>query len=389
MFAAEEMTNLVNLIKLSPPDLMVVSMEGMKFPTWRLLLAMHSPLLANLMQTLRPSDEGLLAVTLPLPYPSVSSMLASLSEGGNLDHLGEAAQLLIGNNSSAPSQVTTKEGNPKNIQTMAEIPVFVDKVSHKMLSSTFVSTKAEVEERNQGGLHKADSTDELIDDQHSLVSADTSLVQNTMLEISSKESKIDLGEYSDASQTFSRNNVFDKSAKDTKSESSSFGEITDEDKTNNHCSTEENLEEVSIDIIYMKTDDVDSTKPIQEGLKAPWPGPGSLSVGLIFPNYDSMTTSLDEWSQANFSPMTKVSSGAGGFGQGKPFHTFRCPHKKGGRQRSSLGLRRRKANVIEYVDCPFLIDTKVNADGSCIVTRAITEHSGHPVSEEQFQIYRR
>ena len=42
MFAAEELKNLVNLIKLSPPDLMVVSMEGMQFPTWRLLLAMHS-----------------------------------------------------------------------------------------------------------------------------------------------------------------------------------------------------------------------------------------------------------------------------------------------------------------------------------------------------------
>ena len=192
MSAAVEMKNLVKLIKLSPPDLMVVSMEGMKFPTWRLLLAMHSPLMANLLvQTLRPGDEGLLAVTLPLPFPSVSSMLASLGEGGNLDHLGEAAQLLIGNNSSAPSQVTTKEGNLKNFQTMAEIPVFVDKVSHKMLSSTFVSTKAEVEERNQGGVYKADSTNELIDDQHSLVSTDTSLVQNTMLEISSKECKID------------------------------------------------------------------------------------------------------------------------------------------------------------------------------------------------------
>ena len=91
MSAVVEMKNLVKLIKLSPPDLMVVSMEGMKFPSWRLLLAMHSPLLANLLiQTLRPGDDGLLAITLPLPYSSISSMLASLSEGGNLDQLGEA-----------------------------------------------------------------------------------------------------------------------------------------------------------------------------------------------------------------------------------------------------------------------------------------------------------
>ena len=108
MFAAEDMKNLANLIKLSPPDLMVVSLEGMKLPTWRLLLAMHSPLLANLLQTLRPGEEGLLAITLPLPYLSVSSMLSNLGDGGNLDHLGEAAQLFVfGNNKmltgSAPS----------------------------------------------------------------------------------------------------------------------------------------------------------------------------------------------------------------------------------------------------------------------------------------------
>ena len=49
MSAAEELKNLVSLIKLSPPDLIVVSLEGMKFPTWRLLLALHSPMLSNLL----------------------------------------------------------------------------------------------------------------------------------------------------------------------------------------------------------------------------------------------------------------------------------------------------------------------------------------------------
>ena len=41
------------------------------------------------------------------------------------------------------------------------------------------------------------------------------------------------------------------------------------------------------------------------------------------------------------------------------------------------------------MDCPFLIDTKLNTDGSYIVIRAETEHRGHEVSEEQFQKYRR
>ena len=210
-----------------------------------------------------------------------------------------------------------------------------------------------------------------------------------MLEISSKECKIDSSD-SDDSQTFPRNNMFDKSVKDIESESVSSGDVTAMDKTNNDGSTEANLEELLIDMIdisYMKTE------PIQEGPKTPWPGPGSLTAGLLFPDYDSMTTSLDEWSRANFSPLVKASSGGIGPGSGpRAFHTFRCPHKKAkARQGQSqgLGIRRQKANVIEYVDCPFLVDTKVNPDGSCVVTRALTEHSGHPVSEEQFQKYRR
>ena len=395
MFAAEEMKNLVNLIKLSPPDLMVVSMEGMKFPTWRLLLAMHSPLLANLLQTLRPGEEGLLAITLPLPYISVSSMLAILGEGGNLDHLGEIAEMLVfGNNmlsaGSAPSQIPTKEGNPKNqIQKMKEIPeggslAIAGKPSqpsgtNKMLfGSTLVSTKVPVEKRNPGALHKSHSTDES-SDQHSLVNTATS-----MAEMSPKEFKIDLSEYSDASQIFSRNNVFDKSANAIESESGSSGAL---DKTNNDGITEENLEEVFIDVMDVKTDDPDS-KPSQEGSKAPWPAPGSLTPGLLFPDYDSMTTSLNEWSRANFSPLTKASSGSM-VGSARAFHTFKCPHKKAKRRSSSLGIRRTRANKIEYADCPFVINTKVNADGSCIVTKALTEHSGHPDSEQHFRRYRR
>ena len=400
MFAAGETKDLVNLIKLSPPDLMLVSLEGMKFPTWRLLLALHSPMLANLLQTLRPGEEGLLAITLPLPYIAVSSMLAILGEGGNLDHLGEAAQMLAFDNSKlsagfAPSQISTKEGNPKQIQKVTEIPdslVIVGKASQQrsgtnkmFFGSTLVSTKVPVKKRNQGTVYKAQSTDES-SEQHSMIKTNTS---TTIVEISPKKFKTELSEYSDASQTCSKNNVFDKSAKDIGSESADSGDVTvtAADKTNNDDITEENLEEVFIDVIDIKTDSVDS-KPNKEGLKTPWPGPDSIVPGLLFPDYDSMTTSLDEWSRANFSPLTKASSGTM-VGSARAFHTFKCPHKKAKRRSSSLGIRRTRANKIEYADCPFVINTKVKADGSCVVTKALTEHSGHPDSEEHFRRYRR
>ena len=114
-----ELNNFVSLIKVSQPDLMVVSSEGMKFSTWRLLLALHSPFLADLLRTLKPSEEGILAISLPLPYTLVSSMLTILGEGGNLDYLGEAAQLL-GNNTILHNFASKAEGgsstgrNPKS-----------------------------------------------------------------------------------------------------------------------------------------------------------------------------------------------------------------------------------------------------------------------------------
>ena len=116
--------------------------------------------------------------------------------------------------------------------------------------------------------------------------------------------------------------------------------------------------------------------------------PDKFTPGLLFPDYHSMVASLEEWSRANFSPIVKRSSAV--FRKGKrPHHTFCCPHKSASRSSRGSGIRRPRTNAIEFVDCPFLIDTKVNVDGSCVVTRALTEHSGHPVSEQQFQKYRR
>ena len=110
---------------------------------------------------------------------------------------------------------------------------------------------------------------------------------------------------------------------------------------------------------------------------------GTFTPGLTFPDYDSMMTAVDNWGQANFSPIITRSSG------GRK-HTFCCPHRQKKEKRPSFkGVRQRKKITIEYVDCPFLIDTKLNADGSYIVSRAETEHRGHEVSEEQFQRYQR
>lgn len=113
-------------------------------------------------------------------------------------------------------------------------------------------------------------------------------------------------------------------------------------------------------------------------------GPGCLAPGLIFPNHDAMMVAINEWSQANFSPLVTTSSFGGKTGT---LHTFGCPHKKK-RKSKSAGIRQR-LDVIQYADCPALIKAKANEDGSYRVIRADLEHRGHEVSEEQYYKYRK
>ena len=454
---------------------------------------MHSPLLANLLLTLRPGEEGLLAVTLPLPYVSVSSMLATLGEGGNLDQLGEAAHVLgFGNNMmserSASSQVTMRKRNAKQIEEeskedkssldcVEEDDQQLTGVDNMLSSASFAPTKVSRNGRNLGNLERREiekggkgnhgeavqtvgkdvpsvatmdsrrnprSFQRLTEIQEggSLVivgnastpsstmskgvtnsgtksmpsstmktgarsmlssmmstgernpsvkahsrdaesDSNSSLLQKTTLETSAKDGTEYMGEYSgdDATGTFSGNEVLDMNAKDIKIESENFGDITTLDRSNYGDDVDENLEEVFIDIIEMNTD-VDSRQ--SQGESGP---PGTITPGLTFPDYDSMMASLDKWSRDNFSPLVKKSSAGIGPGNPRPYHIFCCPHKAAHRSPQGSGKRRPRTNMLEYVDCPFLIRTKVNADGSCVVTRAVTEHSGHPVSEEQFQKY--
>ena len=131
--------------------------------------------------------------------------------------------------------------------------------------------------------------------------------------------------------------------------------------------------------------------PSKQGLQLQDEGPAppsSITVGLLFPDYNSMRASLEEWSRVNFSPLAKIRSERVRSGHPRPSHTFGCPHSRKARQNlGGSGIRRQRKKRVEYVDCPFRIDIKVNGDGSCVVTRALTEHSGHEVSEEQFLKY--
>ena len=348
MCTSVEMKGLVDLIKLSPPDLMVVSMEGMKFPTWKLLLAMHSPMLADLL--LEKADEGLLAVSLPLAYVSISSMLAILGEGRRLDQLGEAA-LLLGN---------------------------------KIPSSIFVAASSPVseEEGSCKKLPKAEITDK--DSDKDFESSSSSSSSKQAFEISSaSNSRFDFGVISkdNATGTLSEKNDFELGNID--SESEMFDSVVTSEVAGREPDQGDVLDNVE-DAFDNVTDNADSKQSItlNPGPETCLPYSGSLAPGVVFQNYDLMMASLNEWSLANFSPLATTKSGGV-----KNHHIFGCPHRRSRKKHNGgIGQQRKK---LEYADCPFLISLKGHTDGSYMVTRVETEHKGHEVSEEQFEKYRK
>jgi len=320
-----DLRNLVNLIKLSQPDVVVVSSEGMKFPTWRLLLAIHSPLLARLLQSFRPTEEGLLAVSLPLTYTTVSSMLALLSEGGNIDNLGEATELL----------------------------------GIKIPDGFHSPTKSSPIEKRFRSLPKAN--------------------------ISKKNSEQPSATNLKDSLTKSEDAPPVKDSSDMKSQiSDDYSDVKEEAQSE---SEEEDEPQDYLELDFDMEANSNSRKPTNKRGSSGSPlmiGPGCLAPGLIFPNHDAMMAAINEWSQANFSPLITTSSFGGKAGT---LHTFGCPHKKKKKSKSA-GIRQR-LDGIQYADCPAIIKAKANEDGSYRVIRADLEHRGHEVSEEQYCKYRK
>jgi hypothetical protein len=72
--------SLLPLVRCSRPDLVIVSSEGRESYSWRLLLALHSPLAARLLADSSPTDGTISSLALPsVPHAAVQAMLACLA----------------------------------------------------------------------------------------------------------------------------------------------------------------------------------------------------------------------------------------------------------------------------------------------------------------------
>ena len=107
---------------------------------------------------------------------------------------------------------------------------------------------------------------------------------------------------------------------DIESESKYFGADMCPDTTPEMAETEQDNDKILDNLEdSLKKTGVDS-KQREEGEDNSWPYIVSIAPGKVFSNYDSMMTSINEWSLTNFSPLATINSS-------KRRHNFICPHR--------------------------------------------------------------
>ena len=109
----EEVARVVSLVQLQPFDLVLVSSCGARLGVQGLLLALHSPLIATLLQ--QGGREG--GLSLPMPLPTVRGVLAYMQGQGGLEdeeEVGEAAHLM-GISWKSPQKMSYDRLNPNFI----------------------------------------------------------------------------------------------------------------------------------------------------------------------------------------------------------------------------------------------------------------------------------
>ena len=107
MGEATWLRSVTSLVRSCPEDTVLVTNDGRQISTWRLLLALHSPIMAQLLSL---SSERVLAISVPLSAEQINSLLADIDEGGDVFRGDqEVADLLGVRNSRWLEKIISKE----------------------------------------------------------------------------------------------------------------------------------------------------------------------------------------------------------------------------------------------------------------------------------------
>ena len=109
-----------------------------------------------------------------------------------------------------------------------------------------------------------------------------------------------------------------------------------------------------------------------------------MAVGLVFPSDEVAVASIQNWTVKTLCPLSKIRYQKGIEKNGeyiKGRRCFQCPH---GVQRKSKATAQRPSQRLKFTKCPVKVNLNEQDDGSWMVTSCVLQHSGHPVTEQNF-----
>ena len=109
-----------------------------------------------------------------------------------------------------------------------------------------------------------------------------------------------------------------------------------------------------------------------------------MMIGLVFATEEAAVEAIDAWSVKAMCPLSKIRYQKGVEKNGeyiKGRRCYQCPH---GVTRKSKATGARPSQRLKYTKCPVKLNLNEQDDGSWIITSCVLEHSGHPVTEQNF-----
>ena len=109
-----------------------------------------------------------------------------------------------------------------------------------------------------------------------------------------------------------------------------------------------------------------------------------MMIGLVFPNEEAAVDAIGAWSVKAMCPLSKIRYQKGVEKNGeyvKGRRCYQCPHGVTCKSKATGG---RPSQRLKYTKCPVKINLNEQDDGSWIITSCFLDHSGHPVTEQNF-----
>ena len=143
------LTSLITIIKNAPPDLVLISENGSKIRTWKLLLSLFSVTVTELVQNELNNTDDNIAISCPVKKNEIETLVNMLENSDSNERItGNDAFGILGID-VAELDITTNTKMIDIVASVVDMPTFVEDIHHERIDKKEESIKNEkIKEKN-------------------------------------------------------------------------------------------------------------------------------------------------------------------------------------------------------------------------------------------------